>query len=31
MKTWATIESTNVFIHVYETFGCFDLVDLRDI
>ena len=30
MRRWVIIESTYVVIHVYESVGCFDLVDLRD-
>lgn len=30
MSRWSIIESTYVVIQVYETVGCFDLVDLRD-
>ena len=31
MRRWVIIESTFVVIHVYESVGCFDLVDLRDL
>ena len=30
MSRWTIIESTVVYIHVYETKGWFDIVDLRD-
>lgn len=31
MSRWTLIESTVVVIHVYESQGWFDLVDLRDL
>lgn len=30
MSRWAVVESTTVVIHVYESVGCFDLVDIRE-